>query len=348
MSISLGELAATLHATLVRGDPGARIAGAANLAEAGPQHLAPFTDAQFLPQLQATRAGAVLARSESVAANLPAASALLCVADPEMAFVAALQLLHPGTGEQPGIDPRAVVEPGAELGAGVCVGPYAVIRTGARIGARCWVLAHAVVGRGCVLGADCRLYPHVVLYDGVVLGQRVIVHSGSVLGADGFGYKFRGGQHVKVPQVGSVEISDDVEIGANTCIDRGTLGPTRVGCGTKMDNLVQLGHNVVIGRHCILCGQAALAGSVVVEDYAVLGGQVGVADHVRVGQGAKIGAQTGVGTDIRPGVEVFGPWAQERRLAFKEIAALRRLPALFDRVRELERKLKDGKPQANP
>jgi len=144
-----------------------------------------------------------------------------------------------------------------------------------------------------------------------------------------------------VPQVGSVEIADDVEIGANTCIDRGTLGPTRVGRGTKIDNLVQIGHNVTVGQHCILCGQTAVAGSVVIEDYAVLGGQTGVADHVRVGKGAKIGAQTGVGTDIPAGTEVFGPWAQERRRAFKEIAALRRLPGLFDRVRELERKLKE-------
>jgi UDP-3-O-[3-hydroxymyristoyl] glucosamine N-acyltransferase len=190
----------------------------------------------------------------------------------------------------------------------------------------------------------------VVLYDGVQLGRRVIVHAGCVLGADGFGYKFRGGRHVKVPQVGTVEIADDVEIGANTCIDRGALGPTRVGCGTKIDNLVQVGHNALIGQHCIVCGQAAMAGSVRVEDYAMLGGQAGVADHVTIGEGAKIGAQTGVGMDIAPGAEVFGPWAQERRLAFKEIAALRRLPDLLDRVRDLERRLGEAdkqKPQIN-
>ena len=343
MPITLGELAAKLKATLVRGDPNVLLAGAASLAEAGPHQLAPFTDAQFLPQLKATRAGAVLSRSGSVDVDLPAATALLCVPDPEIAFVEALRLLHPETPEQPSVDPRAEVEPGVELGPGVHVGPYAVIRAGARIGARSWILAHTVIGRGCVLGEDCRLYPHVVLYDGVRLGQRVVVHSGSVLGADGFGYKFRGGRHVKVPQVGTVEIADDVEIGANTCIDRGTLGPTRVGCGTKIDNLVQVGHNCMIGQHCIVCGQAAMAGSVRVEDYAILGGQVGVADHVSIGKGAKLGAQTGVGTDIAPGAEVFGPWAQERRLAFKEIAALRRLPDLLERVRALERKLGDNK-----
>ena len=209
-------------------------------------------------------------------------------------------------------------------------------------GARSCVLAHAVIGRGCVLGEECRIYPHVVLYDGVRLGRRVIVHSGSVLGADGFGYKFRGGRHVKVPQVGSVEIGDDVEIGANTCIDCGALGPTRVGSGTKIDNLVQVAHNAAVGQHCILCGQAALSGSVQLDDYVVLGGNAGIADHVRIGKGAKVAAKSGVAADIPPGTEVFGLWAQERRLAMKELAALRRLPELLGRVRELERKEEDA------
>jgi len=202
MPITLGELAATLNGTLRRGDPGKLIAGAASLAEAEDCHVAPFTDARFLDQLKATRAGAVVAQNDTVVADLPAGAALICAADPEMAFVEAVRLLYPETPEPAGIDPRAVVEPGAELRPGVHVGPYAVIRAGARVGARGCILAHAVIGRGCVLGDDCRLYPHAVLYDGVKLGNRVIVHAGAVLGADGFGYKFRGGKHAKVPQVG--------------------------------------------------------------------------------------------------------------------------------------------------
>lgn len=343
MPITLGDLASKLQAALVRGDASACLAGASSLSEAGPREIAPFTDERFLPQLRRTRAAAVLARSAAVTADLPPATALLCVADPELSFVEVLRLLHPETAEQAGVDARAVVEPGAELGAGVHVGPYAVIRAGARIGARSCVLAHAVIGRGCVLGEDCRICPHVVLYDGVTLGRRVTVHAGSILGADGFGYKFRGGRHVKVPQVGTIEIADDVEIGANTCIDRAALGATRVGYGTKIDNLVQLGHNVTVGQHCILCGQAAIAGSARIEDYAIIGGNAGIADHVCVGKAAKVGALTGVGTDIAPGKEVFGPWAQERRKAFREIAALRRLPGLFERVRELERRLGPAK-----
>jgi UDP-3-O-[3-hydroxymyristoyl] glucosamine N-acyltransferase len=342
MSIPLSELAAKIGATVGNGDPAQPIEGAGSLTEAGPRHLAPFTDPRYRPQLEKTCAGAVLASSVEAAAGIPASVALLCAADPEMAFLAAIKLLYAEAQESPGVHPTAVVEPGATFGAGVHVGPGAVIRAGAAVGARCIIMAHAVIGRGCVLGDDCRLYPRVVLYDGVRLGQRVILHAGCVLGADGFGYKFRGGRHIKVPQVGTVEIGDDVEIGANACIDRGALGPTRVGSGSKIDNLVQIGHNASVGNHCILCGQAALAGSVVVQDYAVLGGAAGVADHVVIGRGARVGAQTGVGTDIAPGKEVFGPWAQERKAAFREIAAMRRLPELFERVRALEKHAPPG------
>ncbi|MCY3021879.1 MAG: UDP-3-O-(3-hydroxymyristoyl)glucosamine N-acyltransferase [Planctomycetota bacterium] len=346
MPITLGELAPKLNATLASGDPARRIEGVSSLADGDERHIAPFTDARYLPQLKQTRAGAVLAQDQAVAKDLPSGTALLCTADPELALVTALQLLYPEPEERPEVHPSAVVEAGAELGTGVHVGPYAVIRAGARIGGRSWIMAHAVVGRRCVLGEDCRLYPHVVLYDGVMLGRRVSVHAGSVLGADGFGYKFRQGRYVKVPQISTVEIGDDVEIGANTAIDRGALSPTRVGAGTKIDNLVQLGHGVTVGRHCILCGQAAVAGSARIEDYAVVGGNAGVADHVCIGKGARIGAMSGIGTDIAPGKEVFGPWAQERRKAFREIAAVRRLPELFERVRELERRLDKESPEA--
>jgi UDP-3-O-[3-hydroxymyristoyl] glucosamine N-acyltransferase len=339
MPIALGDLAARLNAKLHRGDPHALITGVASLADAQAGHIAPFTDPRFLPQLRATHAAAVLAKSAADGAAAPAATALLCVADPELAMLDVICLLHPEIRERAGVDPRAVIEPGAIVGADAHIGPYVVIRAGACVGMGVCILSHAVIGRGCVLGDDCRIYPHVVLYDGVKLGNRVTIHAGCVLGADGFGYKFRGGKYVKVPQVGTVEIGDDVEIGANTCIDRGALGPTRVGQGSKIDNLVQLGHNVVVGQHCVLCGQAAVAGSARIEDYAIIGGGAGLADHVTIGKAAKVGAMTGIGTDVAPGKEVFGPWAQERRKAFREIAAIRRLPDLLDRVRDLERKL---------
>jgi UDP-3-O-[3-hydroxymyristoyl] glucosamine N-acyltransferase len=339
MPILLRELAQKIGATILRGDGGLGVDGAANLADAGPNHIAFFADVKFYAdQLPASKAGAIIVKSDS--AKLPATAAVLLVADPEMAFLAALNHFYPEVRETPGVDARAVVEPGAEIAPGAHVAAFAVVRSGARVGARSVVLSHSVIGRGAVVGEDCRIYPQVVIYDGVRLGARCTVHSGAILGADGFGYKFRGGKHVKVPQVGIVEIGDDVEIGANTCIDRAALGATRVGSGTKIDNLVQIGHNASIGKHCILCGQAALAGSSGLDDYVVIGGNVGLADHVFMGKGSKAGAKSGVGSDVPPGMEVWGYVAEERKTAFSQLRATKRLPDLVERVRELEQQLR--------
>jgi UDP-3-O-[3-hydroxymyristoyl] glucosamine N-acyltransferase len=339
MPVTLQELAAKIGATLSRGKPDATISAVGSLAESGPQQVAVFFDPRYADALAKTHAGAVISKTDEIAAALPAGSALLVSPDPEMAFVKSISLLHPEAPEAPGIDPRAVVEPGAVLGTDVFVGPGAVVRAGSRIGARSRIYANAVVGRNCKLGEDCRIHSNAALYDNVVVGDRSIIHSCCVIGADGFGYKFRGGKHVKVPQIGNVEIGSDVEIGANTCIDRGALDPTRIGDGTKIDNLVQIGHGVRIGKHCILCGQAALAGSAGMDDYAVIGGQVGVADHIFMGKGSKAGAKTGVGKDVPPGQEIWGLWGEERRDAFKMLAAYRRGPEIADRVRELEKKI---------
>jgi UDP-3-O-[3-hydroxymyristoyl] glucosamine N-acyltransferase len=213
------------------------------------------------------------------------------------------------------------------------------VDAGAAIGAGSVIQAACVIGAGSVLGEGCFLYPRVTLYPGMKLGKRVMIHSGAVIGADGFGYKFRGGAHVKVPHVGWVEIGDDVEIGANSCIDRGTLGATRIGAGTKIDNLVQVAHNNQVGKHCILCGQVALAGSCTLEDYVVLGGNVGLADHSTMGRGARAGAKAGIAGHIPAGQEVWGLMATEKRVAFRSYAALRNLPELVSRVKDLEAKL---------
>ena len=339
MPIPLKILAEKIGASIARGDGAMPVSGVASLADAAPSELSQFSSAQYLPQLEKTRAGAILAKAEPAGVAWPDSRALLLSPDPEMAFIRAIEVFYPEVPERPGIDARAVIEPDVEIGPGAHVGAYAVIRSGTRIGARAVILHHAVVGRNCRAGDDCRINANVVLYDGVILGNRVTVHSGAVLGADGFGYKFRGGKHVKFPQVGSVEIGDDVEIGANSCIDRGALGPTRIGEGTKIDNLVQISHGVTVGKHCILCGQAALAGSVVLEDYVILGGNVGVADHIVMGKGSKAGAKSGIAQDVPPGVEVFGVFADERKNAFKSLAAYRRLPELMDRIKALEKEL---------
>jgi len=340
----LDELAKTLQAVRVRGDGALEITGVASLKEAGAGQLSYFSDTRYAPDLLSTKAAAVLVKSAE-GLQLPDSAAVLTVADPELAFIQILKAICPVEAETPGIDPRAAIEASVTLGEGVYVGPYAVVRKGTRIGAGAVIHAHAVIGRNCVLGDGCVIHSQAVLYDQSRLGRNVTVHSGTVVGADGFGYKFRDGRHVKVPQVGVVEIGDDVEIGANACIDRAALGATKIGSGTKIDNLVQIGHNVSIGQHCILCGQAAVAGSSGMDDYAVLGGNAGIADHVFMGKGSKAGAKSGVGKDVAPGTEVFGTFAEERKIAFRQLAAMRRLPDLIDRVRELEKRLEALAPQ---
>ncbi|MFH0937666.1 MAG: UDP-3-O-(3-hydroxymyristoyl)glucosamine N-acyltransferase [Planctomycetota bacterium] len=340
MTITLRELVGKIGATLARGSADQRIRGVASLKEAGPDQIAPFFDKKFADELERTRAGVVLAKDSSLP-NLPVTAALICAPDPEMAWVQTLTLLHPETLETSGVDSRAVIEPGVEIGVGVHIGPYTVLRQGAQIGARSVISSHCVIGRNCVIGENCVLHPHVTMYDGVRIGNRVIIHAGVVLGADGFGYKFRNLRYVKVPQVGWVEIGDDVEIGANSCIDRGTMGATRIGQGTKIDNLVQIAHNVKIGNCCILCGQSGVAGSAGMDDYAMLGGNAGIANHIFMGKGSKAGGKAGVIQDVSPGKEVWGTFADERHAAFKQIAATRRLPELLNRVRALEKELKN-------
>jgi UDP-3-O-[3-hydroxymyristoyl] glucosamine N-acyltransferase len=221
------------------------------------------------------------------------------------------------------------VDPAAEIG------PYVVVGEDTVVGAGAILEAHAVVGRRCRVGSGAWLHPHVVLYDDVSLGSRAEVHSGAVLGADGFGYAPGPAGLRKVPQVGGVEIGADVEIGANSCVDRATLEATRIGEGTKVDDLVMIGHNCDVGRHVVLCGQVGIAGSSTVGDQAVLAGQVGVGGHMKVGRGVKAGGQTGITSDVPDGASIFGtPWMPHRE-AFRVNAELRRLPGTARLVREL-------------
>jgi UDP-3-O-[3-hydroxymyristoyl] glucosamine N-acyltransferase len=236
---------------------------------------------------------------------------------------------------EPGIHASAVIAPGARVAAEAAVGPLCVIESGAVVGARARLQAQVFVGRDAVVGDDCWLHPGVVVAAGCILRDRVQLHAGVVVGSDGFGYEFVAGRHEKVPQVGVVEVGPDVEIGANSTLDRARFSRTVVGEGTKIDNLVQIAHNVVIGRHCLICAQAGISGSTTLEDYVVLGGQAGLVGHVTVGRGAKIDAQTGVRADVSPGAVLKGtpglPYQLEQR-----INVLRpRLPELFRRVDDL-------------
>jgi UDP-3-O-[3-hydroxymyristoyl] glucosamine N-acyltransferase len=333
--ITLGELAELVGGQL-HGDGSLVIHAARPLDEAGPGDITFVEDARHAARLGTCRAAAVVA-GPSVTAN---GQAVLRVADPLRAFITIVRRLHgrpaPASG---GIDPRAALHPTARLGEGCTLDPFAVVNEGSVLGARCHIHSGAVVGRYCRLGDDVVLYPHAVLYEGTILGNRVILHAGSVVGADGFGYRLQDGRHVKVPQLGHVEIGDDVEIGACTTIDRGTFAATRVGEGTKIDNLVQIGHNCRIGRHNLLVSQMGIAGSSSTGDYVVIAGQVGIVDHVHIGDRAVLGAKAGVTKDVPAGQVYVGAPARPERETKRMVMCLEKLPEMRRDVKRIKQQL---------
>ncbi|HXG11758.1 MAG TPA: UDP-3-O-(3-hydroxymyristoyl)glucosamine N-acyltransferase [Gemmataceae bacterium] len=336
MQATVRELAALVRGE-VHGDGGLVITAARPLGQAQPGEITFVESERHARQLASCRASAAV-----VPVTLPADGlTLIRVADPLAAFITIVRHLHgrPEEPPPPGIDPRAVIHPTARLGEGVSVQPFAVVGEGSVLGARCRLHVGVVVGRYCRLGDDVVLHPHVVLYDGTVLGNRVVIHAHAVIGADGFGYRFQNGRHVKVPQLGQVEIGDDVEIGAGSTIDRGTFGATQIGEGTKIDNLVQVAHNCRIGRHNVLAGQVGIAGSSSTGDYVMLAGQVGVADHVHIGDRTLIGAQSGVARDVPAGARLLGspaiPEAEQKRI----LLSLPKLPQMHRDLRRLQRHL---------
>ena len=260
------------------------------------------------------------------------------VDDAHVALAAALSHLYPAPPRSTGISPEAIVEDSVELGKNVAIEPFVVIAEGARLGNGVRIGAHSVVGARCTLGEDTELKEHVCLYPDTIVGARCTIHSGARLGVDGYGYIFQERRHRKVLQVGRCVIEDDVEIGANTCIDRGSVGETRIGAGTKIDNLVHIAHNVRVGRDCLVVAQVGVAGSTMLGDNVALGGQVGVIGHITIGEGAQVAAQTGVARDIPAGETWFGSPARPLPEMMRTIAAMRKLPGLLKRVRRLEEK----------
>jgi UDP-3-O-[3-hydroxymyristoyl] glucosamine N-acyltransferase len=262
---------------------------------------------------------------------------LIRVPNARIAFAKVLPLFFPEPVLAPGIHPSGVVAASAQIDPTAHIGPHCVIGEQARIGARCVLLGGDHVGANCVVGPDTHLFPNVVLYPRTQVGQRVRIHAGAVVGSDGFGYVLDSGAHRKVPQIGYVVIHDDVEIGANTTIDRGALGR-----GTKIDNLVQIAHNVAIGEHCLVVAQAGIAGSTKLGNFVTLAGQVGLAGHLKIGNKVTIAAQSGVMHDIPDGEKWFGYPAQPDRQTKRQILAIQQLPELIRRVAELEKKLVDA------
>ncbi|MCL4806944.1 MAG: UDP-3-O-(3-hydroxymyristoyl)glucosamine N-acyltransferase, partial [Thermoanaerobaculia bacterium] len=324
---TLGEIAALLEGEIV-GDPGTPIDRLEPPEEAGEGALAVLTGRKALAAISSCRASALVVPVGTESSGSP----LVRVANPRRAFLTLLAHFAPDDARGPGVDPRAHVDPDAEVGEGAWVGPGAVVEAGARLGARVRVHPLAVVCEGARVGDDSVLFPGVVLYPGVTVGRRVRIHAGSVIGSDGFGYeRDAGGVQRKVPQIGTVEIADDVEIGAGSCVDRATVGATRIGTGTKIDNLVQVGHNTEVGEHCCVIGQAGLSGSVKVGRFSVLAGQCGIADHVTLAEGTVVGAQAGVHRDIGPGIWHGAP-ALPASVARRVVPAVARLPELLRRL----------------
>ncbi len=313
------------------------ITGFAPLQEAQPDEISFFANPRYRKALEETQAAAVLVNRED---QLPApvhGSFFIAVESPSLSFAKLVEhFFRPAVDLPTGIHPSASIDPSAKLGEGVSVGPQAVVEAGAHIGARTILHAGVVIGRESHLGEDCHIYPNVSLRERVLVGNRVILHSGVVLGSDGFGFEFRNGRHEKIAQVGIVQVDDDVEIGANSTVDRARFGRTWIKEGSKVDNLVQIAHNVVVGKHCIIVAGTMIAGSVILEDYVVLGGQVGVAGHLRIGQGAQLAARTGVSKDLDGGQTYWGTPAAPIAEAKRKLAHINMLGRLFHRVKVLE------------
>ncbi len=334
---TLSRIAQALDAPIPSGAlPSMALRGVAGLNDAGPDELSYLSSRKWLKQLPRSRAGVIIApRSFKIPAETRAI--ILAVDNAELAMATALRLFAPPVPAPPaGVDPAARVAQTASLGESAAIGPFAVVGQRAVIGARSVIHPGVYIGDDVRIGDDCVILPNVVIRERIEIGHRVIIHAGAVIGSDGFGYHWDGTQHVKVPQIGTVVIEDDVEIGSCACVDRAKFAQTRIGRGTKIDNLVQVGHNVIIGPHCIVTGQVGLAGSVTLGAGVVLGGQSAVRDHVKLGDGAMVAACSAVAADVGPQQTVSGLPALHHRQSLREQAALRRLPDLVVQVRKLQ------------
>ncbi|MGO9275781.1 MAG: UDP-3-O-(3-hydroxymyristoyl)glucosamine N-acyltransferase [Terriglobia bacterium] len=334
------ELASLLGGKL-QGDGAREIRGVSTLESAGPDDLTFAEGDRALEQAAASAAGCILVPE---AATLAGVAATIAVEHPKLAFVRAVEVLCPSPKPDPGIHPSAVVAADAVLAADVSVGPNVVIERGAKIGAGTRLDAGVVIGAGTEVGTDCRFHPRVVVYPGARIGNRVILHAGVVIGSDGFGYVLAEGRYHKFPQLGRAILEDDVEIGSNSTVDRGSLGTTVIGQGTKIDNLCQVAHNVTIGRHCVIAAQTGIAGSVEIGNYVVMAGQVGIADHIRIEDNVQIGGHSAIfpGKIVRRGSVVWGSPARPIGDYKKQQACLAQLPRLIEKVKELARRVDKG------
>jgi len=321
----------------VSGDENVEVTGAATLSEAGPSDVSFLVNLKYDKEFRETAASVIIV-GEDIAE--PGKTLIRCK-DPYYSFMQAVVLLHGfREHEKVGISARASVSPTAKIGADVDIHDFVCVSADVEIGDNTRIYPNCTIGPGTKIGSDCIIYPNVTIYDGCTIGNRVTIHSGSIIGQDGFGYATHGGIHHKIPQVGGVVIEDDVEMGANCAIDRGTLGDTVIGHGTKMSDLIAIGHNTQIGANCLLVAQVGIAGSVKVGQYCVFGGQVGVVGHIEIGDNVRIGAQAGVINNLQSDQTVAGSPAQPITQVKRSLMLLKDLPEFRKKLRELDRTLR--------
>jgi UDP-3-O-[3-hydroxymyristoyl] glucosamine N-acyltransferase len=333
LALTADAIALAVGGTLV-GDSSASVIGIAPLDRARVDQLSFLASAKYASAFASSEAGVVLVSPE-LAETPGGARARIVVARPHDALLSLIPRFHQPPARTPGIHPTAVIGKGVRVGAEVEIGPYAVVGDGVSLGDRSVVGPHCVLQQGVSIGADCHLVASVVVYSRTTVGNRVSLHAGVRLGSDGFGYVHRDGRHEKIPHVGRCVVGDDVEIGANTTIDRGSIDDTVIGAGTKIDNLVHIAHNCRIGRLCLIMAQVGIAGSVHVEDGCIIAGQVGIAGHRTIGRGATLAAQAGAFGDIPPGETWSGYPARPHKEALRAQAASFKLPALLRRIERL-------------
>ena len=335
MTFTLQEIAKLCGGEL-HGDPATAIAGAASLSEAVPGEITFYADPRYLERLRKTRASAVVVPSDF---SEKIAAAQIRVANPSKAFEKVVLKFAPKPIEfAPGVHHSAVVDSTARLGSGISIQPHAVIEANVVIGDQSVIGAGSYVGAESVIGESCMIYPNVTIRERTKIGARVMIHSGAVIGADGFGFEIVDGRYQKIPQIGIVQIDDDVEIGANTTVDRARFGRTWIQAGVKIDNLVQIAHNVIIGKNSIIAAQTGISGSTRIGDNVKMAGQVGVIGHLTIENDTIIAAQSGISKDL-PGGAWFGSPAVPLQDAKRQIALIHRLGKLFDRLKAIEKKL---------
>ncbi len=334
-SIKLYEIAALVGGEVV-GDRNTLITGVAGIKDAEKGDITFLANAKYLPFLTQTNASAVIMAADI---ETQAVASIRC-AHPSQAFTKIVSYFTPPQTHAPiGVHPTAVIAEGVHLGDKVSIGAQAVIEKNAFVGDRTVIAAHSYVGPEARVGHDCFIHPHVTLREGVIVGHGVIIHSGSVIGSDGFGYESMEGVHIKIPQLGSVEIGDDVEIGANVCVDRGRFKNTRIGKGTKIDNLVQIAHNVIIGENCLVVSQAGISGSTQLGDRVIIAGQVGLVGHIELGDDVIVAARSGVTKSVPAKTVLLGEPAKPIQEQKKIFALISRLPEMFKDLAELKKKI---------